>query len=294
MKFEKYQHIERFGTDEVDGIEYGECYVFPKIDGTNSSVWNDDGQIKAGSRNRELTLESDNAGFYAEIIKQENIIKFLTEYQNLRIFGEWLVPHTLKTYKESAWRKFYVFDIMDENGNYIHYNEYKLFLERFDIEYIPPVCIVNNGTDETFIKALEKNNYLIADGNGIGEGVVIKRYDYRNKYGRQTWAKIVTAEFKEKHTKTMGAPVLDGEMTVERKYIEDFCTIAFIEKEYAKIAIDGWNSKKIPQLFGVAFYTLVNENTNEAIKKYKYPKIDYKILNKLCIEKIKKVKPEIF
>ena len=32
MEFRKYQHIERFGTDEVDGIEIGTTYVFPKID----------------------------------------------------------------------------------------------------------------------------------------------------------------------------------------------------------------------------------------------------------------------
>ena len=62
--FPKYQHIERFGTSEVEGIEYGECYIFPKIDGTNSSLWiGNDGTLKAGSRKRELSIEKDNAGF---------------------------------------------------------------------------------------------------------------------------------------------------------------------------------------------------------------------------------------
>ena len=65
MKFRKYQHIERFGTDEVLGIDDGLNYIFPKIDGTNSSVWLDEGVITAGSRNRELTLDKDNAGFCA-------------------------------------------------------------------------------------------------------------------------------------------------------------------------------------------------------------------------------------
>jgi hypothetical protein len=45
MEYLKYQHIERFGTDEVDEIGVGECYVFPKIDGTNAQVWIEDGQI---------------------------------------------------------------------------------------------------------------------------------------------------------------------------------------------------------------------------------------------------------
>ena len=36
-EFKKYQHVERLGTSEVQGIENGMCYVFPKIDGTNAS-----------------------------------------------------------------------------------------------------------------------------------------------------------------------------------------------------------------------------------------------------------------
>ena len=64
MEFKKYQHLERFGTTEVDGIHFGDCYVFPKIDGTNSCVWmGEDGTVQAGSRKRHLTLEADNAGF---------------------------------------------------------------------------------------------------------------------------------------------------------------------------------------------------------------------------------------
>lgn len=37
--FHKYQHIERLETTEVSRILDGECYIFPKIDGTNGQVW---------------------------------------------------------------------------------------------------------------------------------------------------------------------------------------------------------------------------------------------------------------
>ena len=37
--FSKYQHVERLGTTETNGIEMGMCYIFPKIDGTNSQLW---------------------------------------------------------------------------------------------------------------------------------------------------------------------------------------------------------------------------------------------------------------
>ena len=74
MNFKEYQHIERFGTDEVEDIEIGICYIFPKIDGTNSSIWLDNGELKGGSRKRVLSLENDNAGFYAYASQKKELI----------------------------------------------------------------------------------------------------------------------------------------------------------------------------------------------------------------------------
>ncbi|MFA5722507.1 MAG: hypothetical protein WC940_03025, partial [Candidatus Paceibacterota bacterium] len=85
----KYQHIERFGTDEVDGIQYGTCYVFPKVDGSNGSVWWDGG-LKAANRNRDLSLEEDNLGFYAFCLQNKELISLCQTYPHLVFFGEWL------------------------------------------------------------------------------------------------------------------------------------------------------------------------------------------------------------
>ncbi len=104
--------------------------------GSNSSVWLDGDDIKCGSRNRELTLDNDNAGFYKSILDDyDNIHQYLYKHPTHRLFGEWLIPHTLKTYDKDAWRKFYVFDVMIED-EYINYDIYKEWLEEYDIEYI--------------------------------------------------------------------------------------------------------------------------------------------------------------
>ena len=79
MEFVKYQHVERYGTTETEGITVGTCYIFPKIDGTNSSVWLQDNRVCAGSRNRELSLDKDNAGFLEWFLKQENLLNYLKE-----------------------------------------------------------------------------------------------------------------------------------------------------------------------------------------------------------------------
>lgn len=293
MEFLKYQHVERFGTDEVDGIEFGKCYVFPKIDGTNGQIWADGESIRFGSRNRELCLENDNQGFMISIIRNEMFRHFFNKFPDTRLYGEWLVPHSLKTYKKTAWRKFYVFDVM-VNDKYIKYDTYKRWLDDYEIEYIPCIATVENGNIETFNKILEKNNYLIEDGKGTGEGIVIKNYEYVNKYGRTTWAKIVTSEFKEKHVKAMGAPEIKGTYENEDRFINDFCTETFIKKEYAKLSVDGWNSKMIPKLLGVIFNQLITENIWQAIKEYKYPVLDFSRILKLCNQKVKVTLKEIF
>ena len=200
MEFRKYQHIERFGTSEVEQIEIGTCYVFPKIDGTNSSVWLNDGELCAGSRNRQLSLESDNAGFFNSIKEDVRVKAYLEKHPTRRLFGEWLVPHSLKTYRDNAWRHFYNFDVCVDADNeggleYLPYEVYQPLLEELGLDYIAPLKIVTNGSLEHFLKCLEENNFLIKDGEGCGEGIVIKNYDFYNRYKRQTWAKIVTSEF---------------------------------------------------------------------------------------------------
>ena len=52
MNFRKYQHIERFGGTTVENIELGECFIFPKIDGSNSSVYLDSKIGRASCRER--------------------------------------------------------------------------------------------------------------------------------------------------------------------------------------------------------------------------------------------------
>lgn len=291
--FERYQHLERFGTTETQGIEFGTCYVFPKLDGTNASVWFEGGQIKAGSRNRELSLEKDNAGFYEWAINNQNLKNFFDKYPELRLYGEWLVPHSLKTYRDDAWRRFYVFDVM--NGEeYLPYEKYNLLLAHFEIDYIPAFYIAKNASYDQFAKAMQANTFMIKDGEGVGEGIVIKNYDYVNKYGRNTWAKIVTSEFKEKHIKEMGAMPIKGEKMIEEEIVDKYVTIALCEKELAKLEQEGFTSKMIPRLLNTIFYNLVKEECWNFVKEHKNPNINFKTLQHFCVLKVKKSLPKLF
>ena len=297
MEFRKYMHVERFGNDEVQGIELGGCHVFPKLDGTNASVWMD-GTLQAGSRTRQLSIEEDNAGFYNWVLNGDNgLLDFFGAHPGVRLYGEWLVPHSLKTYREEAWRRFYVFDVYDDGQErYLPYDVYSTWLEDGGIDYITPLCIMNNATYDSLIVELENNNFLIQDGKGSGEGIVIKNYLYQNRFGRTVWAKIVATEFKEKHTREMGATVKNMREMAEQVIALEYVSKALVDKVYAKIVNEeeGWNSRYIPRLLSSVFYDLINEELWNVVKKLKNPTINFRTLNTLTIMRIKELRPELF
>lgn len=292
--FHKYQHIERLGTTEVNGILEGECYIFPKIDGTNGQVWLEDGQIKVGSRNREITSESDNAGCAKYIIENHIFDEVLRRYPDWHIFFEWLVPHTIKYYEDSAWRRPYVFDVAVYNAEtdcyrYLSYNHYSNILKQYDnIEVIPTLGILINPSAKDIEYLLDSNTYLCKD-NKPGEGVVIKNYSFVNRFGRTTWAKVVRTEFKEKQHPTSKPKQTVEE--VEKDIIEQYITKSLVEKEQAKIINEcgDWSSKYIPRLLGTIWHTFIDEETFHFTKQFKNPTIDFKVLNRLCNEKIKEI-----
>jgi hypothetical protein len=296
-EFVKYMHLERFGTNEVDGIEYGMTYVFPKLDGTNAQAWlNEDGTIGCGSRNRTLSIENDNAGFMNWAVEDSALSSYLTSNPNHTLYGEWLVPHSLKTYRDDAWRRFYVFDVYDHSsGAFIHYENYREKLAAHCIDFLPPIAQVRNGSYEKYEKCLEKATFGIKDGEGFGEGIVIKNYEWQNKYGRVTWAKLIANHFKEKHHAAMGAPEIGG-MVIEEKICDEFVTQHLVDKVHAKIINEkgDWSSKYIGMLLGVVWHDLITEEILEIIKKHKNPKIDFSTLNSFCIMRIKALKSELF
>jgi hypothetical protein len=292
----KYMHLERLGTNEVDGIENGTCYVFPKLDGTNASVWIDDGVIYAGSRNRVLSSGADNAGFYAFAVQDQAISDYLTNHPNHILYGEWLVPHSLKTYSDDAWRRFYVFDVMDRaSGALIHYENYKDNVAAAGLDFLAPIAIVKNGVTDHFLKCLDKNVHMIKDGMGVGEGVVIKNYSFQNKFGRVTWAKLITNSFKEEHCKAMGTPNVYGNV-IEETIAREFVTDHLVNKSVAKITVDnyGWTSKMIPRLLGMVWHDLITEELWEILKRHKNPKIDFSTLNRFCIMQVKEKRNDLF
>jgi hypothetical protein len=295
----KYQHINKIGTTDVEGLLDGACYIYPKIDGTNCPIWfnEETNEIMVGSRTRILSEDADNAGAYKTIHNDERLQRFFKDYPNYILYTEFLIPHTIKTYEGTAWRNFYVFDVVDRDKtehlpHYLTYEEYQPLMEQYELLYIPLLKKIDNPTVEELQELTQINTYLIQENGGIGEGIVIKRYDFISKYGRREWGKIVVSEFgHKKHT-----PKIVPEDAIEKQIAAKYLTIEFIEKEYSKIynEMNGWSSKYIGRLLSTIWYEFIKDYMCDILKKYRNPTIDFKILQSSINEIIKQTKTELF
>lgn len=290
----KYMHIERLGTDEVEGILNGKVYVFPKLDGTNGVVWYDKEKEKvmAGSRKRILSLENDNAGFYEYILSEKKYLDYFKLHPNHILYGEWLVPHTIKNYVDYAWKDFHIFDVGD-GTRLLSYEEYAGELIDNNLRIIPALDILENPTIEDIKKLVNENRYLMESGY-VGEGVVCKNYEYKNIYGRRTWAKLLHENFNiEKYNKVA---LNDKVPIIEIDIVNKYITQHLVDKEFEKIKLEenGWNTKLIPRLLNTVYHTFITEEIWDVLKKYKKPTINFRILQKLVFDKVKSLKSEIF
>lgn len=165
------------------------------------------------------------------------------------------------------------------------YEDYRLLFYNYGIEYIPCITKAENPTEDFVLAYKDSCRFLTSSGKG--EGIVIKNYDFVNKYGRTTWAKVVKpiakAAIKLK-------PPISG--NIESDIVDKFLTPELIQKEQAKIVSDvgfDFEPKLIPRLLQTIWHVFIREELFEAIKKYRNPKIDFKILNSLVIGKTKSV-----
>lgn len=300
-----YDHVEALGNDEVEGILDGLVYVFPKIDGTNARVMLDEGgELVCGSKNRILALDADNQGFMewctteGRIALRNALSALEAVHEPVCLHGEWLVPHTLKTYRDDAWREFYVFDVFSYNQqSYLPYDAYLDPLLRFGIHAVPCMAVLEHPTVEKLLPFLDKNTFLIKDGEGVGEGIVLKNYDWRNRFGRQPWAKIVRNEFKDTHRLNSAPPTIRTPSEAAIAIANRCVTQTLVDKELSRIKSDNPDASErtlIPRLLSTVFHCVVTEELWNALKKEGWPTVDFKRLRRLVEFRVKELKPGLF
>lgn len=303
--YKSYQHICRINSEDCAGLqEQDNCYVFPKADGSNFCAWIDNGVIHCGSRKREISVVEDNAFsagwfFNSNDPEAEGMKLFLIDYPNLRIFGEWLGYNKfigqIKDYNQEAKAHVYIFDVFNDNTQeYLAYDVYAPLLEKYGLGKwtIKPIAIVDKPSDETLLGFAKNNKFLLDNANHAGEGIVVKCYEWRNKYGRQQFGKLVLDEFVQNKKISKKVSLQPGE--VEQMIVDTYCTDAEFAKTREKVVVacnaeefDTKNPKHVGMYVNLCWNDLCQECVNWS-KKFKNPVVDFANLKGLCQQKARK------
>lgn len=188
--------IQRLKTVFADGFKVGDYIVIQeKLDGANASFQDDieTDEIKAFSRNNPLSLSNNLRGFWEWTQKLNK--ELYEKYPNLRVFGEWLVSHTIP-YPQDKYYNFYCFDLYDtETQLYLKQDEVEQFCIENNLNYIP-VFYKGEFISWEHIKTFVGKTFL---GGERGEGVVVKNMDRLNDSNTRIpfYTKIVSDDFAE-------------------------------------------------------------------------------------------------
>lgn len=140
MNHKKFMDIERIKENIIGGFEVGNHIVIQeKIDGANAAIRYDSetNTVVAQSRKNILNISNNLRGFYEwtqtlNVAKVRNILG-----DNLILFCEWLVPHTVK-YPKDKYNHAYFYDIYDTiTESYLTQDVVKEKVNALNLTYVP-------------------------------------------------------------------------------------------------------------------------------------------------------------
>lgn len=280
--FKKYPKIHAYGKSENVGIlDEGDFIVQEKLDGANVSIWLEAGEINMGSRTQKIT-EGFN-GFCEYVKEHKGIKKFFEEHPDLRLYGEWLVRHTI-SYNETAYKKFYLYDILLPNDEWMRSDDVQETAITYDISF---PTIFHDTVKDGVINLEEINVFTGKTELGkMGEGIVIKNVGFVNSFGDHAYAKIVTQEFKEGNALVFGGNNKHSETYWEMYIINQYATLARVKKVMHKlqpIIDEPLDKKHTPRITNTCYHDMITEEAWEIAKKVQH--VDFKALKRLSFKK---------
>jgi|GEM_PF-2406608 len=299
MEFAKYVQVKKFDDPATQGLTAGKCLVFPKLDGIQVSCWlNDDDQFRSAGKDGKPV-----PGFDAYSQEHKDIGYFLQDYPYLRLYGEFIGKSP--AYSQDCWNKWFVTEVCsekksiaystkDENGISVaimddgHYclpfDVYMPLMKKYNLDFVAPLKTVENPTAAQLQEFADKENKWHSDGE-CGEGLVIKRYDFKDASGAQVWAKVIRTGYQ----KQTAIAAEEGSEPIEERLASEIVTA-----ELVKDVATGLENPN-PGLVINAVWTKITEECLPAAKaKHHNPAVDMKRFRKDCETKIRAVAPELF
>ena len=255
MTHKKFMDIERIKESNTSGFNKGDHVVIQeKIDGANIAIRYDSVTDTIIAQSRKQILNSDNnlRGFYewSQTLDKELVASVLGD--NFILFGEWLVPHSIK-YPDDKYNHVYFYDVYDTStGQYLPQSTVDATIDLLNLDYVPVFY------DGEFISWEHCMGFVGRTdlGGEMGEGIVIKNQTRLNDPNTRSpfYLKIVCEKFTEtkgqKHVKVVDPEKLKS-MEENKALAETIVTEARVAKLLNKFVDEGilpedWGAKEMP------------------------------------------------
>jgi hypothetical protein len=195
-----YGKVWQLGHRAIQDIYQGEFHIEEKIDGSQFSFGIKDGNLLMRSKGQEL-FETSTGMFDAAIatvvsLKDKLIDGYIYRAEYLR-----KPKHNLIAYDRVPTKHLIIFDIEDNEGQNLEYEQKRLETERLGLEVVPliyekPPIIEMVLTKYLIEKMLNTESVL---GSSKIEGIVVKNYTrFTITEGKFLCGKFVSEKFKEK------------------------------------------------------------------------------------------------
>lgn len=234
MKQKKFMDIERLKESMIDGFQKGDHIVVQeKIDGANFSIRYDPetDSIASFSRKNPLSFQNDLRGAWGWSQKlDKNLVKDVLG-NNLVLFGEWLVSHTI-VYPQERYQNAYFYDVYDtETEQYFKQDKVKEVINSLGLIYVP---VFYDGEFQSWEHIQEFVGRTDLGGEH-GEGVVVKNMSRINDPNTRLpfYTKIVGEKFSEK--KSVKPKMIDPEKVAERERLQNLVDTVVTEGRVTKL-----------------------------------------------------------
>lgn len=299
----KYQHVERIGNSEVQGLLQGTVWIQEKLDGANLSVaWDTEASdFIICSRQNPIyhTGECHNKGFQAAVdfvINNPQFAELLSTHPTMILRCEYLTKHkvpvkpefnkTVVIYDVEQIRDIRIGDTFVPTDEYF-YIPYEVY-EQTLISRFPnlPWLTAELAANPT-IEQLQEWSKGDSDYFEYREGIVIKNYEFTNKYGRTKWGKVISPVFDAKKALKARPKLEVGEL--EQLFVNKFVTPGYVEKEIHKIrdAKGEVSTKDMGQIIGKVPYELFQDEMWRFLGKANAGEFNFRVWRAATIEKVR-------
>ncbi len=265
LDHKSYMDIQNMRAKLAFGFQKGDHVIIQeKIDGANASFQYDceTDSVACFSRNKVLTPENDLRGFYSWVgnLDKERVKSILGN--NLRMFGEWLVPHTLHYPKEMQ-NTLYCYDVFDMETNlYLPQYRVKELVDQLGLNYVPVFYDGEFTTWETVMGYVGKTEM----NTEVGEGIVLKNMTRLN--GENTHKPFYLKIVHERFAETKGTPhkkPVEIEKIKERERLQALAETIVTEQRVKKMLYKLVDEGIIPENFTMQDMKIICRNLPTAV-----------------------------